>query len=209
MATQDDVQVSEAEREAATFRLREHFATGRLSAAEFQQRLETVFAAQSHTDLAAATADLPHDGLAAGNPRGGLAARNPRYGTAQAWPARGRGRITVPGARLAYRVMLVTGVVTLGGFAACWLLLSLLLLHGHLLVASLTVLALLAGLIGSAALGLAWAVRRLWRRGAWLEALPLLAGQPWLSRGIWAGRALIRGRSMWEVRARLRAAARP
>ena len=45
MVRQNDVQLIEAEREAAAFRLREHFAAGRLSAAEFQQRLETVFAA--------------------------------------------------------------------------------------------------------------------------------------------------------------------
>ncbi len=195
MVTQDDVQLSEAEREAAVFRLRENFAAG-LSATEFQQRLEAVFAADTRSDLATATADLPH---------GGLAAANPRYGAARTWPPRGRGRITVPGARLAYRVMLISSVVTLGGFAACWLLLSLLLLHGHVLAASLIVLAILAGLIGGAALGLAWTVRRLWQRAAWLEALPLLAGQPWLSRAIWAARALIRGRSMWEARARLRA----
>ena len=61
----------------------------------------------------------------------------------------------------------------------------------------------------AAAAGLVWMARRMWRRGAWLEALPLLAGQPWLSRVVWAGRLIWTGHSLWRLRARLRPATRP
>ena len=49
----------------------------------------------------------------------------------------------------------------------------------------------------------AWIARRLWLRGAWLEALPLLVGLPWLSRVLWAVRVLWTGRAVWRLRNRV------
>ncbi len=60
MATQPSLRVGDAEREAVAAELREHFARGRLTAEEFNQRLDAAFAAKTQDDLAQLTADLPH-----------------------------------------------------------------------------------------------------------------------------------------------------
>ncbi len=57
-----DLRIGDAERERAASILREHFAEGRLTHEEFQQRLDAVFAARYQSDLDALTADLPHAG---------------------------------------------------------------------------------------------------------------------------------------------------
>jgi hypothetical protein len=54
------VRIGDADREAAATRLREHYATGRLTLDEFQQRLDAVFAAKTDADLAKINADLPY-----------------------------------------------------------------------------------------------------------------------------------------------------
>ncbi len=60
MATTSGLRIGDADREAAAEALREHYAHGRLTLDEFQQRLEQVFAAKTDRDLAAITRDLPH-----------------------------------------------------------------------------------------------------------------------------------------------------
>jgi hypothetical protein len=60
MATRPDLRVSDADREATAASLREHFALGRLSHEEFEERLNAVFAAVTQRDLDAVTSDLPH-----------------------------------------------------------------------------------------------------------------------------------------------------
>jgi hypothetical protein len=60
MATQPSLRVGDAEREAVAAELREHYAHGRLSAEEFNQRLDATFAAKTQHDLSQITADLPH-----------------------------------------------------------------------------------------------------------------------------------------------------
>jgi hypothetical protein len=60
MAAGPGVRIGDAEREAATSSLREHYARGRLTHEEFQQRLDAVFAARTDLDLAKINADLPH-----------------------------------------------------------------------------------------------------------------------------------------------------
>jgi hypothetical protein len=60
MATRPDLRVSDADREATAASLREHFALGRLSLDEFNQRLSAAFAAVTQRDLDAVTGDLPH-----------------------------------------------------------------------------------------------------------------------------------------------------
>jgi hypothetical protein len=59
MATTSGLRIGDADREAAAAALREHFAQGRLTMDEFQQRVELVFAARTDHDLAAITRDLP------------------------------------------------------------------------------------------------------------------------------------------------------
>jgi hypothetical protein len=60
MATGPDLRIGDADREAAATRLREHFAQGRLTQEEFNQRLDGVFAATTHGQLTALGRDLPH-----------------------------------------------------------------------------------------------------------------------------------------------------
>lgn len=65
MATGPDLRIGNAEREAAATHLREHYAQGRLSLDEFNQRLDAVFAAKTQQQLRDLTADLPRSAAAA------------------------------------------------------------------------------------------------------------------------------------------------
>src|SRR5215475_10398046 len=60
MAAESGVRIGDAEREKVATSLREHYARGRLTLEEFQQRLDAAFAAKTDTDLAKISADLPH-----------------------------------------------------------------------------------------------------------------------------------------------------
>ncbi len=60
MATGPDLHIADADREAAAAHLREHYAQGRLTLAEFNTRLDAVFAATTQSQLTALTRDLPH-----------------------------------------------------------------------------------------------------------------------------------------------------
>jgi hypothetical protein len=60
MATQPGLRIGDAERDAVAAELREHFAHGRLTLEEFNQRLDAVFAAKTQSDLSRLTSDLPH-----------------------------------------------------------------------------------------------------------------------------------------------------
>jgi hypothetical protein len=55
----EQMRASDADRERTAELLREHHAVGRLTAEEFEDRLEAVFAARTHGDLEALLADLP------------------------------------------------------------------------------------------------------------------------------------------------------
>jgi len=59
MAGQYEMRVGDAEREATVAELREHFASGRLTQEEFNQRVDQTFAAKTRGDLKAVTRDLP------------------------------------------------------------------------------------------------------------------------------------------------------
>jgi hypothetical protein len=59
MAAGPGVRIGDAEREAAANSLREHYASGRLTMEEFQERLDAVFAAKTDRDLEKLTEDLP------------------------------------------------------------------------------------------------------------------------------------------------------
>ncbi|HEY7142983.1 MAG TPA: DUF1707 domain-containing protein [Streptosporangiaceae bacterium] len=60
MAARPDLRIGDSEREAAATRLREHYAQGRLSLEEFNQRLDAIFAARTERQLAQVSSDLPH-----------------------------------------------------------------------------------------------------------------------------------------------------
>ncbi|HEX4811656.1 MAG TPA: DUF1707 domain-containing protein [Nonomuraea sp.] len=58
----DDLRIGDAEREQTMAALREHFAQGRLTHDELDERLDQALAARTGRDLAQVTADLPgHD----------------------------------------------------------------------------------------------------------------------------------------------------
>ena len=63
MATGPDLRIGDAEREAAAVLLREHYAQGRLTLEEFNQRLDATFAATTQRQLGQISRDLPHAGL--------------------------------------------------------------------------------------------------------------------------------------------------
>jgi hypothetical protein len=60
MAAGPGFRIGDSEREAAAASLREHYARGRLTLDEFQQRLDAVFAAKTNVDLGKVTSDLPY-----------------------------------------------------------------------------------------------------------------------------------------------------
>lgn len=60
MASQPSLRIGDAEREAVAAELREHYAHGRLTLEEFNERIDAAFAAKTQSDLSQLTADLPH-----------------------------------------------------------------------------------------------------------------------------------------------------
>jgi hypothetical protein len=58
----ENIRVSDADRERVAERLREHYAAGRLSADELDERLSTTLSAKTFGDLRAVLADLPEPG---------------------------------------------------------------------------------------------------------------------------------------------------
>jgi Domain of unknown function (DUF1707) len=59
VAAGPDLRIADADRDAAAAFLREHYAQGRLTLQEFNQRLDAVFAATTQRQLSALTRDLP------------------------------------------------------------------------------------------------------------------------------------------------------
>lgn len=193
---QNDTRVSDTDREAVAARLREHYAAGRLSLDEFQDRLDAVYRAQVAGELNMVTDGLPHEGVVIppGTPWGGYQGGSYSLDIEQM-----RATLT----RAGRRIMLAFGVVTAGSLLVLTLLITAFMVHGGLL--GVVVGALLAILVvGVAAVGaLVWLARWLWRRHAWIEAVPLVAGQPWLSWVARIARLLFTGRALWQLRTRL------
>jgi Domain of unknown function (DUF1707) len=183
--------LTDADRDAVAVQLREHYAVGRLSLDEFQDRLDAVYRAQTARELARVTDGLPHQGVVIppGAPRGGYPLNVVEIRAAMA--------------RAGRRMLLAFGVVTAGSLLVLTLLITALVVHGGLLgVVAGALLAILAA--GVAAVGaLVWLAWRLWRRHAWIELAPLVAGQPWLSRVARMARLLVTGRAFWRLRTRL------
>jgi hypothetical protein len=65
MADSPEIRIGTAEREDAMRRLSDHFAAGRLSVAEFDERSAAVAAAMTRGDLAPVFTDLPEPGAPA------------------------------------------------------------------------------------------------------------------------------------------------
>jgi hypothetical protein len=60
MTTERDVRVSDADRDSVAAQLREHYAQGRLTMDELNERLDRVFRSRTRADLNAVTFDLPY-----------------------------------------------------------------------------------------------------------------------------------------------------
>jgi hypothetical protein len=86
MSTGPDLRIGDAEREAAAASLREHYAQGRLTLEEFNQRLDSVFQATTQRQLSELAKDLPHASTpsaplpVAGVPGGGRERARPGHG---------------------------------------------------------------------------------------------------------------------------------
>src|SRR5208283_2589505 len=76
MATGSNIRVGDAERDATATQLREHYATGRLTLDELNERLDQTFKARTGADLKAATRDLP----TVGSPWAGATAAGGGFG---------------------------------------------------------------------------------------------------------------------------------
>ncbi len=197
----NDVPVSDTDREAVAARLREHYAAGRLSLDEFQDRLDAVYRAQVAGELNMVTGGLPHEGVVI--PPGAPWGSYPGSG----YPGGGYpldvAQLRAAVARVGRRVMLTFAVMTGGALLALALLITAFMVHGGMLGAVMGVLLaiLAAGVLAVA--GLAWLARWLWLRHAWVEVVPLAVGQPWLSRVARMARLLLTGRALWRLRTRL------
>lgn len=75
MATERNIRVSDADRDAVAAQLREHYAQGRLTLDELNERLDRAFASRTNFELAAVTSDLPYAAA-----RGVLPADRVRHG---------------------------------------------------------------------------------------------------------------------------------
>ena len=80
MATGYNVRVGDADREAVAAQLREHYADGRLTLEELNERLDQTFAAKTKADLNTVMRDLPQAARpTADMPYGGTAWQGPAW----------------------------------------------------------------------------------------------------------------------------------
>jgi hypothetical protein len=187
--------VTDADRDASAVQLREHYAAGTLSLDEFQDRLDAVYRAQTLRELRRVTDSLPHEALVSPP---GAPWRAYRRGHPFDVAPRRAGM-----ARVGRRIMLAFGVMTAGSLLVLTLLITAFMVHGGLLgVVVGALLAIVAAGVAAVA-GLVWLARRLWLRHAWIEAVPLVVGQPWLSQVARMSRLLLTGHALWRLRTRL------
>ena len=109
-----ELRIGDADREAGVADLGEHFAQGRLTKEEYDERVDAVWSARTRSDLAPVFADLPGSAYAAGEgPRAG----SPRPGPVWA-PAPLAGRLPVArsvpwtAVKVAMAALLILTVVT-------------------------------------------------------------------------------------------------
>jgi len=90
MASGHEMRAGHAEREAVAAELREHYASGRLTLDELNERLDKTFAAKTRGDLEELMRDLPAGQFAAGGMGGSGGAGGPAgWGTAGSGAGRG------------------------------------------------------------------------------------------------------------------------
>jgi hypothetical protein len=94
-ASQAGLRVSDAERDAAAAELREHYAAGRLTADELNERISQAFAARTRGDISAVMRDLPSlragtTPLPTGQPSSGAGWTGQDW-TGQGWTGQGWG----------------------------------------------------------------------------------------------------------------------
>ena len=183
MTTGADWLAGDAEREAVAGQLREHYAAGRLTMDEFRARLDAIYSASTARDLGRVTADLPAASAAweGARPAGPRRLAGPR-----------RRRWAAPAALLIFASLVTASALALGSLP-----------HGGLLVLALLLVVLPVMLLATLAGALIWVGRRAWRSGAWLEAVPLAMGMPWLGRLVWLARAVLVGRAFWRASERV------
>jgi hypothetical protein len=92
------MRVSDAEREAAAAELREHFASGRLTQDELEERLSAVFAAKTRGDLSGLFTDLPASGAGGGRTSGPGSSGGGPFGAGPFGPRGDWRRLAPPGA---------------------------------------------------------------------------------------------------------------
>jgi hypothetical protein len=187
--------VTEAAREAAAAQLREHYAAGRISLDEFQDRLDAVYRAQDPRELGQVTDGLPHQGVVIppGSPWGSYPGGGYPLNVAE---------VRASMARLGRRIMLAFGVLTAGAFVVLALLVTAFVAHGGAAGIIIGTLLAIAAAGVAAVAAVAWLARRLWLRHAWIEIVPLAVGQPWLSRVARMARLLLTGHALWRLRSR-------
>ncbi len=139
MATEFNVRVGDADREAVAAQLRDHYGVGRLTLDELNERLDQTFAAKTRGDLNAVTRDLPLSsgpsagvpggttGLSAGNgpsPWSGPGSNGAGWDGGSRWDGRG-GAGAGSGAGFKRRGLLAGAAVLLPALAGMWILLIL------------------------------------------------------------------------------------
>jgi hypothetical protein len=102
----DQIRVSDADRDRVTARLREHFAEGRLAQDELDERISAALNAKTFGDLRPVMADLPEPA-----PAPLRSARSPQWG-GPPWGALRRGPRILPVVLIA---LLVAGLASGGG----------------------------------------------------------------------------------------------
>jgi hypothetical protein len=116
MATGYNVRVGDADREAVAAQLREHYADGRLTLDELNERLDQAFAAKTRADLNTEMRDLPYVSRPfAGAPAGGPSAwPGPVRPTGSGWDQGGGYRRARPSALFAPMLALAWVAIILG-----------------------------------------------------------------------------------------------
>lgn len=102
------MRIGDAERDAAGAALGEHYAAGRLTKDEYDERIDRVWAAKYQDDLAPLFSDLPRRSTVATAARGAASAT----GIGRSRPVRRRGRL--PG----YHPLMLLGPIIVAGIIA-------------------------------------------------------------------------------------------
>jgi Domain of unknown function (DUF1707) len=143
MASGYEMRVGDAEREATAAELREHYASGRLTLDELNERLDKAFAAKTRSDLDALMRDLPSARAGAGARPGGPGWNAGAEGPGAGWGGPGSGW-SGPGSSWAGPGSLGSGASTgrrtcggVGSMFATFVVISALLVTGILAVSDM------------------------------------------------------------------------